>query len=232
MQPIGISFAPTSDNDPRQVAGSPLQRAIQLISLRVPRVAGARQPIPQSILAGSPTARVGGSPVSAVVESVLRSLTGGQVPAGAAGPITGTGEAPQLAQTLASYSPSVVSPGTVAASQRAPIPASASPPPPVITPGLHAPPSPLVRVQEASADAAPAVQNLAPGPAWANTPGAMRPTQDNFRSDPFEDERRRRALLGLADTPTPSGAAATVPTPPPGPIAPFIPRGIFGRTEF
>src|SRR3990167_9613316 len=72
---LGISFAPSVRERRQQDVGSPLQRAIQVLSLRLPRFVGSRAPIPQGLLA----AGGGGSGLgNSVVQSVLASLAGPQ----------------------------------------------------------------------------------------------------------------------------------------------------------
>ena len=92
-----VSQGPQGGAGPRP-SGSPIQQAIQYLSLRMPRVTGAQAPVDPRLLAGSPQAlRQGPSPrANAVVESVLRSILGPehamtspQIPPDVSGPITG-----------------------------------------------------------------------------------------------------------------------------------------------
>lgn len=74
---LGLSFAPTASAGERMRLGDRqggLQQAVKLLSLRMPRVVGARAIAPQALLQ-SPGA-MGGPPINAVIASVLRSVLG------------------------------------------------------------------------------------------------------------------------------------------------------------
>lgn len=81
--PFGISFAPTDQN--AQVRGdgqrgtSPVQTAIQTLSLRVPHIAGAGAIAPQPLLESGGSAGLGGSmnPNAASILELLKRLFGG-----------------------------------------------------------------------------------------------------------------------------------------------------------
>lgn len=70
---FGATFAPFPDPSGRNANINPVQQAIQLLSLRIPRVVGAAAPAPAALL-NSPGS--GGRPDvhSAVLQSVLRTI--------------------------------------------------------------------------------------------------------------------------------------------------------------
>lgn len=85
--PIGITFAPTLDNARnagrnRQLEGVPLQDAVKLLALRLPRVLGVRSLGP--LTAERSQAPTG--PESAVLQTLLRGERPDSVPGGAASP--------------------------------------------------------------------------------------------------------------------------------------------------
>jgi len=149
---MGISFAPTSDEQRKKTVGSPLQQAIQVLSLRVPKVVGAWAPIPQGLLPGSGG---GGSLGNSVVQSVLASLLGAQGgqaagQAAATGPIAPTAAA--LAPTPAGTPANPVAQAVQRYGGSAPTPQAPTPqaprslppqvptpqvPPPIFTPGIE-----------------------------------------------------------------------------------------------
>lgn len=81
--PLGISFQPsdqggmTQQRPGGQTGGSPLQTAIQLLSLRLPSVVGARALAPQQLLQGAGGAGVAGGATSAAALQFLRRLLSG-----------------------------------------------------------------------------------------------------------------------------------------------------------
>lgn len=77
---LGASFAPTTDQATQNQARPPelLPQAIQILSLRLPRLLGAQAPANPALLGQGPQ---GPSPVvSAVVDSVVRSVLGSMPP--------------------------------------------------------------------------------------------------------------------------------------------------------
>lgn len=87
---IGQSFAPLGNDDPRQQpgavggpGGSPVQEAIKLLSLRMPRTLGASAPAPQGLLNSHGMAGMGGNPLTALIMQMLQQ--GGMGAQGAAG---------------------------------------------------------------------------------------------------------------------------------------------------
>lgn len=82
-RPTGLSFMPPTSGDPtdQRAAASalgPSQRALEYISLHLPRILGARKIAPASLLnaTGAPAAS-GASPESAVLQSMMRALSAG-----------------------------------------------------------------------------------------------------------------------------------------------------------
>jgi hypothetical protein len=80
---IGRSFAPTNDRtaERRGPSPAPIQEAIRVLSLQMPRVAGASAPTAQSMMAGAPGAGgggLGGPTSNPIIEQLLRALFGGQ----------------------------------------------------------------------------------------------------------------------------------------------------------
>lgn len=139
---LGISFAPTPTQERRAVVGSPLQQAIQVLSLRLPKWAGARQtPIPQPLLGQPGAGPVGADWGASVIQNILAQLTGqpGVVP-----PMGGIGPQPTYQPPRGGFNPpgSRTNPGSF-------MPAPPSmPPPPVITPGSQDRPSPDLTTSE------------------------------------------------------------------------------------
>lgn len=79
--PFGISFAPTGDGaQPNGGARpSPIQQAIQTLSFKIPRVAGASAFTAQPLLTAQGGDALGGNPNSAaILEQIRRMLFGGQ----------------------------------------------------------------------------------------------------------------------------------------------------------
>ncbi len=74
---MGISFAPTAENRLTQASGGPLQEAIQLLSLRLPKMVGARSPIPQGLLASGAGPSLGNSVVQSILAQILGQAGGG-----------------------------------------------------------------------------------------------------------------------------------------------------------
>src|SRR3990167_3724936 len=74
---LGVTFVPTGREQRQKQVGSPLQQAIEVLSLRLPQFAGARSPIPQELM-GAPG---GGGGMNSVIESILAQILGrGQNP--------------------------------------------------------------------------------------------------------------------------------------------------------
>jgi len=80
QQPYGVSFLPNGDQRyqrPGTTGASPVQEAIRVLSLRVPRVVGSTPMAPLALLTG----QGGGGAPSGVVETLLRALAPPQSPA-------------------------------------------------------------------------------------------------------------------------------------------------------
>lgn len=83
--PFGVSFSPANqqsgNTQQQQGRPTPVQQAIQTLSLRIPRVAGAGSLAPQALLNSPGGANVGG-PVDAasMLEQIKRMLFGNQQP--------------------------------------------------------------------------------------------------------------------------------------------------------
>lgn len=79
--PFGLSFMPGGQQDasgnPSGQRPSPVQQAIQTLSLRIPRTVGAASGAPQSLLEGAGGAGLGGNPnAAAILEAIRRRLFG------------------------------------------------------------------------------------------------------------------------------------------------------------
>ena len=106
-QSVGLSFMPPTSADPMEQRATssalgPSQRALQILSLRLPRILGNRAIAPSSLLTPKDTAGPSGvSPESAVLQSALRAMTGGQTQARITAPglipDAGQPEAPRFA---------------------------------------------------------------------------------------------------------------------------------------
>lgn len=128
QDPLGISFAPDSGSQQNSQKPTPVQQAIQTLSLRIPRVVGAGSLAPQGLLTAPGGGGLSGNPnAAAFLEELRRRLFGGggQFPT-ASPPIT------------APSGPKTVDPGS---SQ--PQPGSGQPampfPAPTVTPGDDGP---------------------------------------------------------------------------------------------
>ena len=78
---VGLTFAPQRSTDPRERATTsaalgPSERALQILSLHLPRILGARAVSPASLLTPSQAPAPSVSPESAVLQSALRSFLG------------------------------------------------------------------------------------------------------------------------------------------------------------
>jgi len=90
---LGVTFAPGSQNPTQQKTGAPpLQEAIKLLSLRLPKVVGANSPIPQQLLT-APGGMGAPDPTGNPLLDMLRAILGAQTPnaMGLPGPPTGPG---------------------------------------------------------------------------------------------------------------------------------------------
>ena len=177
---LGISFAPTGrDRMQDAIGGGPLQEAIQTIALRLPRVAGARQPIPQELLAAGPGQGLGNSVVEAILASILgpqaRQPNMGMFQPGVGAPVN------PVQQAVSRFMPP----------QGPPVPGA--PPMPET-----APQPPRVVVQEPPAE---------PPPPPPQSPGGYRPppSRPPFPRDGEGEPWERRGVMG--GLPLPPGIA-------------------------
>lgn len=150
----GLSFAPPTSPDPREqrstsAALGPTQRAIQVLSLHLPRILGSRAISPRSLLAPGEDGGGGGgaSPESAVLQSAIRALQGRSAGAASGGPLGQGGDLSELLRRLIA-SASLASPGAAGPSPEAELAGQASgfarqAPTPSITPGILAPADPV-----------------------------------------------------------------------------------------
>ena len=77
--PIGITYLPTDENTP-QSRGQPsdLGQALEILSLRLPRVRGARPISPQVYGQGAGGSGSAWNPYAAIIEAMLTAMQGGQ----------------------------------------------------------------------------------------------------------------------------------------------------------
>jgi len=88
---LGLSFVPDERNlqaGRRGTEAANIPQALKILSLRLPSIRGSGTPTPPELLQANPAAPA--SPITAVVESILQQVLGGQ--AGAAGPAGGGAE--------------------------------------------------------------------------------------------------------------------------------------------
>jgi hypothetical protein len=169
MRPLGESFAPTSAADEETKNLSPAQQAIQVLSMRIPRVRGARSISPLVGESRSAAAsQVGGfSPESAILQTLMQTLGAGSMPPGSM-PGGMPGE-------MMGGLPGGMVPG-------------GPPPTPNIIPGVIVPPKPPagVVVNPGSAET--------PGPSGSVHTGGLAKTDEGqgTLSDAFVEGRRRR----------------------------------------
>lgn len=134
--PLGTSFAPLNDPMRRDAPAGPvpIQEAIKVLSLRLPRVSGASAPTPSQLLAGMPgagTGAMGGPTSNPIIEQLLRALFGGRQQS----QIQGLPGAPDLQQGGQSFSPF---PGfRFAQAPSAPMPSAPPTPAPAPTSGAR-----------------------------------------------------------------------------------------------
>lgn len=99
--PLGVSFSPTGHDGPNAPRPSPVQQAIQTLSLRIPSHAGTSAFTPQSLLDAPGGAGLGGN-ADAILELLKKVLFGppqgrmgpGQMPGGMPEPPAGGGGIP------------------------------------------------------------------------------------------------------------------------------------------
>lgn len=142
--PFGLSFSPGAGGANGQPqAGqkpSPVQTAIQTLSLRIPRVAGASAFTPQSLLTSPGGSALGGDPNSAaLLEHLRRLLFGGPSAPSMAGPDQGPsqGQPSNPLQSLAAMFGGAQGQPAGPSGRGAPPPPG--PPPPNVIPGSELP---------------------------------------------------------------------------------------------
>lgn len=94
MDTFGLSFMPGEQgaNDPNGQQATPVQQAIQTLSLRIPRTVGAASPVPYELLTAPGGSALGGNPNSAaILEQIKRMLFGGGANFGTPGSLTSPG---------------------------------------------------------------------------------------------------------------------------------------------
>ena len=84
--PLGLSFAPGQNDDTNRMGGgqaqTPVQEAIRILSLRLPRLLGAGAPTSPALMGGPGgmargSAGLGGPPSNPIIEQLLRAIFGG-----------------------------------------------------------------------------------------------------------------------------------------------------------
>jgi hypothetical protein len=109
QQPYGVSFLPNGDQRyqrPGTAGASPVQEAIKVLSLRVPRVVGSTPLAPLALLTG----QGGGGAPSGVVETLLRALAPPQSPA--TPPVAAVPSPATLPQAASVQAPAPAQPAT------------------------------------------------------------------------------------------------------------------------
>ena len=211
QQGFGVSFLPSGDQRytrTGQAETNPVQEAVKILSLRVPRVVGATPMAPLALLSG----QGGGGLPSGVVETLLRALTPPEpsVPPVAAvpGPTLPAGPTPAPTLPTAVPQPTVpVSPGIA----------------PVAQPTTPAAPAPTARLS-----------SLLQGPA-VNRPPAVMPTLTGAQGGMPNEATSQPASLASIPIPhiTPQVGPATEPaaTLPGTPTEPVLPERPGGQAE-
>lgn len=206
-QPLGQTFAPTSAADDETRKRNPAQQAIQVLSMRMPRVRGARAISPLVGDARSAAAsQVGGfSPESAVLQTLMRTLT----PSAPMGAVPGMGGDPVSAAMAAlgggmmNAAPSVT-PGIADPNRPIPPIVPAPTPAPTIVPG--SPTEPLPAPDDRGWRSDLAAPQRVPKPAQAPSPSPVpgpprpklaKPPTPPPPSEPEFDPRILRALIGM-----------------------------------
>ncbi len=148
MADLGLSFAPLANNAPTGATGqpqanaAPLQEAIRLLSLRLPRQVASRGLAPSSLLTAPGSAGLPGTSGAPTIEEFLRRLLMGfGTPGQPTNPYPGTGgpePMPGAYPAPAMSAPEPMMGGAPSPSMSAPEPRPTSPLPRV-TPGQTAP---------------------------------------------------------------------------------------------
>lgn len=182
---FGATFAPFPDPSGQNKSVSPIQQAVQLLSLRVPRVVGAAAPASAALL-NSPGSSGSPDVHSAVLQTILKTIMGSGTPmSSAAPPLSPMGPVPAA---MSPTGPSV--PATPFAAPRDAAPAPPLPPgAPHLSfeegPGLGGAPHP---------DPAPEPATVAPPvaePEPSAAPSMPLPPDQRDAPDPMDRRRNR-----------------------------------------
>ena len=115
MDPLGLSFMPGEQGnaDPNGQKPTPIQQAIQTLSLRIPRTVGAGSAVPGQLLSSPGGSALGGNPnAAALLEQIRRMLFGGGANFGhPGGPVPPGGMPPMGGQPGAPIPPGGSEPG-------------------------------------------------------------------------------------------------------------------------
>lgn len=155
---FGATFAPFSDPSGKNASVAPVQKAIQLLSLRVPRMVGAAAPVPASLLTG-PGGTGRPDVHSAVLQSVLKTIMGQGMPMADAEPPASPVAAPPLDAPPVDTSAPPIDPSAVE-HEAPPLPTPPVTVPPTVAPPRIAPnpipsPPPDFKVEPPSPSAPP-----------------------------------------------------------------------------
>lgn len=213
--PLGQTFAPTGSAD-EELSKKPnaAQQAIQVLSMRLPRVKGARSISPLVGEPGSAARReVGGfSPDSAVLQTLMRS----QAPTGTSEAMSAPMGSLPGASSMGARNPMAAAMAALGGGMMNAGPQQA----PVITPGIADPNRPLPPIVPAPTPAPAPIPAPMPEPRDPFVP-APRIPQDDAPRDPWEDREPRQP--GPAPAPVPPPAPAP-PVAPPSPEPGVDPR--------
>jgi len=210
-RPLGSSFAPVSANDEETRKLPPAQQAIQVLSMRFPRVRGAKTISPLLGEPGSAARRqVGGfSPESAVLQTLMQAMGTGAEPSLPSGSQPGAASPSQGASSPFAAAMSALG-GGMAAAPPAPAPFSA----PVTAPASPAP-SPMPSLPGLPE---PEPSRPAPSPAPNLPPISTSKPAPTFIV-PQDVQERRGPMRG------PQGYGDSY-IPPPGDIGPYASGGV------
>lgn len=207
--PFGQSFAPTDAASEETKKLSPAQQAIQVLSMRLPRVRGARSISPYVGESRSAAAMQQGgfSPESAVLQTLMQaqrmSAPEGSMP-GAASPSMGASD--PMAAAMAALGGGMM---------------NAAPSAPVVTPGIADPNRPLPPIVPAPAP----TPEPAPAP-WAPLPPNVVPGDSDDRGFSGRRARDRPVEAAPRDAPTPMPTPQPYESLPPGATPPVaLPPG-------
>jgi hypothetical protein len=223
-RPLGSSFAPIAASDEETKRLPPAQQAIQVLSMRIPRVRGARSISPLVGEPGSAARRqVGGfSPESAVLQTLMQTLAPAAAPSAPMGSLPGAaspsvGARNPMSAAMEALGGGLAAPPMVPSSPVAPPVAPASlAAPSVSAPAAPALPRPFQGQQPGGSSASMPSVPSGPPPAPVVIPGLEEPTPPTIIQSP------------TLPAPVSSGAAPRDPRPPVMP-APRIPDQGEGR---